>query len=227
MSEENKNEEEIKELKASLSELTSKVKKYETDLAYLQNENQTLKEDKTKLMKDRADKGDDKDKTDYEAHINEKLTKEYGDKMTAIEKRAADAESKIRRYEILEPARKMAAEMGVLPKAMSFVEREIESNFDIFEGQILAKGEDGKPRKSKENPNNHFTLQEFFKGFATEHDYMIGNKTAAGTRDDANKSNGTSGAGAKPNNWEQLSSDDKRSWYSANPQVRDAEIAGG
>ena len=224
---------ELDVLKRDLNEFRNKSTNYEKSIAEYQKSVQELTEQNTNLMKERGDKGGQKERQEYEEHLKGQYDKRYSGKLSELEQRIGEKEkalsekdTELNHFRVITPAMGAAAKM-FLPDALPLVQKEVASSCFWDEGEVRVKGADGKPLPSKNDPRFYMGIEEFLQQIVQTYPMLVPSQQIQGTKDAAGSSLRPAGSTTtRPGNWNQMDSNQRREWYRNNPDARRAELNG-
>lgn len=163
----------------------------------LQQELNSLKADKDKWMRERAEKGGDKERQDFEQHVTKEVEGRFSKKLTEAEKRAQELESKVKRFEVITPAIQEAAKI-FNEDALELIQGKIELHLDSDSEGIFVKGADGKPIPSEEDPRSkRMGLSEFLNSLAKKYPSVVKSQAVAGGKQPGTKGSFVNGSEIK------------------------------
>lgn len=156
----------VADLQAQLNEITKKLTKREEDMAYLQKENNTLKEAKKDLDKrisDDAGKGD----PDAMKRIRDEHQNQLADAETKFKEKEAKLLKELKQERVIAKGIQKAAAL-FNDDALELVQMKIERFADYEDGEIVIRDEKGEIRYSEENKRQKMGIDEFLKEVATK-----------------------------------------------------------
>ena len=167
---------------AELVDVKKRLEKFASvdieELKAARDENRVLKSQLDEASRKDAI-GDETKIKDYLAKKAEELDRTYGSKFDELNKQLAATQKKLGRFEVVTPALKKAGEKFI-PKALPLVEREVEANIRLVDGELVAVDQDGKARRSSKDPRVAMGLDEFLDGLGEQYDFMLAPKTTTG-----------------------------------------------
>lgn len=154
------------------------------------DEHHALKQANDDLMKERADKGGQKERDEYKTELD----KQYSKKIKDTEAERDEARAEANKYRVVIPA--MTEVMKhINPDQAEFFQGLVEANFMEHEGEIVAKDADGKPLKSAKDPTAKMGIGEWIEIRKTKNPSsfkaeQIGGGKEGGTSSSVNKTGG-------------------------------------
>lgn len=185
------------------------------DIERTKAELQALRDANSELMRERANKGGEKERDDWEAHIKGEYDKRYGQKFSELENTNNSLSSEIKKLKVTNVGVEKAARLGFLPKALPLIERVINEKCDLLNGEIVIKGDDGKPMPSQTDPRQNMTVDEFLKGYAEENDFLVSSTVVSGTKHPGERARGN-GEISHPAGFDSWPQSERRAWFDRN-----------
>lgn len=157
------------------------------------NEFYALK-DVVKTFEQKEAQGDPKKIEDLLKKAETEVANRFKNKLDEAEEKANKLANELKTLRVTEVALQKASSVFI-PESLEWVKRAVNDTCDYVDGNIVVKGQDGKPVYSKENPASLMGLDEFLKDFANKNPYMVANKQLGGSRRE-NETLNTSGGSA-------------------------------
>lgn len=158
-----------------------------------------MKEDYELLRRERAS-GDPKKIDELiqtkTRELEHQYQQQYGKKLDEMTQDLTATRTKLLRYEVVAPAMQKAANT-FLPKALPLIERDVERNCRMIEGQVVAVDDQGQPRKSNKDPRVNMMLDEYLEELAGQYDFMVASRQVSGGRNDAERRGGNNDNGRR------------------------------
>lgn len=226
-------------IKRDLNEFKTRSTNYEKQLAEYQKTVQDLTEKNTSLMKERGEKGGEKERQEYEEHLRQQYDKRYGAKFSEFERHIADRDktlgdkdkiiaaqiAELDGFRVMVPAMQLA--MDIFSKeSLPIVQKEIESVLFWQDGETRVKGPDGKALHSEDNPQNYMGAQEYLRKYARQFPQLCPAQQIQGTKETGTSSSRPAGSNGLPANWNQMESPEKRDFLVKNPEIRKTMLQG-
>lgn len=126
-----------------------------------------LKQSYDELMRERANKGGDKEREDYEQHLKTDYEKRYGSKFEELTKANSELAAQNKELRVVD---RVFSQIGHLfnDDCADDVKARIRSSCDLEDGAVVIRGQDGKVRFSAKNPKEKMSIAEFAELVASE-----------------------------------------------------------
>lgn len=116
----------------------------------------------------------------------------YSEKLRETTNQAEKYAKELKKLKVINPAKDEALKQGMFPSSTALFESQFESQLDLDDdGNVIVKGENGKPRRSKANPSANMSLSEFVGELANNYAECFAAKGKPGAKPEGNKSNGS------------------------------------
>lgn len=151
------------------------------------------------------------------AEAEEAANRRFSSKLEELENTTKAQAKDLHTLRVTSVGLSKAFEVGFLPEAKKHIERELNERCEWKDGQIVVKGEDGKPMYSKANPRELMGVEEWLQSYGAENPYLMKPQTAQGTDDGKNRKV----ASVSPVRWPDFSSmtpSQQQEWFAANPE---------
>ncbi len=123
--------------------------------------------------------------SDLEAQVREKLDadyqKQYGKQLEDLKSELQSKSSRLNELEIVTPGIEKFIAANGNKDAIPLFKSEIAKNIMLHEGQLVAKGEDGKPRRSNVNPKQYMDVEEWIGEQRKVYPFMFLTEKKGGT----------------------------------------------
>lgn len=150
----------------------------------------------------------------------------YSGKYTELEKRAAEAEAKIQKYEVVVPTMHKAAQL-FRAEELELVNILVERDLASQDGKIIVKDKDGKPQVSNKDPRQFMSVDEYLETLAAKYPGIVKPKTIGTGKSEGETSTATGTDGsAIPADFISWPKEKQSAWFTANPKAREAFMAG-
>lgn len=156
----------------------------------------TLRQSYNDLMRERANKGGDKEREEWEATLKADYDKRYGSKYTELETQLNAKSKEVERLAVVNPAMLHAAQV-FNDKELALVQMLVEKELAYHNGEVIVKDENGKPRPSKLDPRKNMDIAEYMAELADKYPGIAKPKTQAGAKNLAHKANTTTNGETK------------------------------
>lgn len=146
----------------------------------------------------------------------------YSQKLTQTEKERDQYKSKLHTIQVVKGAMdKIAPHLN--PDAVELIEGVVAKSCDWQDDRIVILGEDGKPRRSKENPRELMTVDEFRHELAAKYGSCFKPKGVPGTKGAGEEKAATD---VQLPDFSTMTQSEKVQYFEKNPEQRSRVLAG-
>lgn len=133
------------------------------------------------------------------ARKEKELKDRFDSSLTEKEKMVETLSAKVQRLEVVNPAMLKATEYFNSTE-LELIGMLVERDLGIIEGEIVAKGADGKPIPSKKNPRVNMGLDEYMEALADKYPGAARARTSGGSKEHGT----TTGTSSGTSKWDRL-----------------------
>lgn len=138
------------------------------------------------------------------ADKEKELGSRFSNKLTEHEQTITSLTSKVQKYEVVTPTMQKAASLFV-DTSLDLVNMLVEKDLASVDGQIIVKGQDGKPLPSAKDPRKDMGVDEYLENIAAKYPSIAKAKTLSTGKEPGSTSGAVAYTGALPTREQLLS----------------------
>ena len=220
--EHNKVVERARTFEGKLADLEKQLEPFKSvNLTELQANNEAYQ----RLQKEKAEGGSKEDLDALLTAKEKEVRAELQAKIDELEGNYGKTASELKEIQIVDKAfNGLASE--IVAGSEEFVKDLIRKNVDSVDGELVIKGQDGKPRYSKTDATKHMTVAEWQAEVKASNPFFFKSTVISGTRQEGEKgsSNGSPARVAPPAGFGSWPQSKQVEWYAANPNAEPPKL---